>query len=85
MDEPKLYIEEPKRSFGATLSDEEYARAMQTFVLVCTDFVPIDRAARTVFLAKRVVHSTKGLWRFGGRQRAGETPVLRVSGLRNAN
>lgn len=72
MEEPKRYLEEPRRQFGGILSDNEYAKAMQTFILVCTDFVPIDRNNRTIYLAKRSVHSSKGIWRFGGRQRAGE-------------
>lgn len=73
MNEPKRYVEEPKRSFLGVLSDREYARAMQALILVCTDFVPVDRARRTMYLAKRVVQSAEGMWRFGGRQRSGET------------
>jgi len=73
MHEPRRYEEQPKRVFGGVLSDEAYANAITSFIIVCTDIVSIDREKKVFHLAKRIVHSAKGIWRFGGRQRAGET------------
>ena len=73
MNEPRFYSEEPKRSLGTFLDDDVYMRAVESLIIVCTDFVPVDRARRVIYLSKRIVHSARGVWRFGGRQRAGET------------
>lgn len=69
----KLYIEPPERTFGGLFSDEVYAEAIRGFVIDCTDFVTINRERRTLLLPKRIVESAEGIWRFGGRRRAGES------------
>lgn len=71
--EPKRYVESPARKMGGFLPEDVFVQAMAGFILVCTDFTAIDRTRRTLFLAKRVIQASRGVWRFGGRQKAGET------------
>ena len=72
--QPKRYVQEPAREFkGAFLPDDVYSQVLDSFVIVCTDFVAINRARRTFYLPKREIQASKGIWRFGGRQKAGET------------
>ncbi len=54
------------------LDDDEYARAITNFVIVCTDIVLVNRASRTIYLAKRCSKPMAGWWVIGGRTRAGE-------------
>ncbi|RJR13517.1 hypothetical protein C4585_01955 [Candidatus Parcubacteria bacterium] len=68
----KLYIEQPRPRLGGFLSDEVYGEAIGAFVIDCVDFVPVVRQRKIFCLAKRVVESAKGIWRFGGRRKAGE-------------
>jgi len=53
MKEPKLYIEQPERALGGFLTDDAYAEAIKSFIIVCTDFVAIDRKRGVFYLAKR--------------------------------
>lgn len=66
-------MQQPERALGGFLTDDAYAEAIQSFIIVCTDFVAVDRKRGVFYLAKRIVHSAEGIWLFGGRQRAGET------------
>lgn len=73
MDTPKRYTEAGTKLFKAVLlSDELYAQAIDAFIVVCTDFVPVNRTKKVIYLAKRSVQPARGVWRFGGRQRTGE-------------
>lgn len=54
------------------LPDEVYAQALESFVVVCTDVVPINRSRRTIYLARRAVKPMQGWWWIGGRMFAGE-------------
>jgi len=71
---PKRYVEEPKREFKRVFMDDKpFAEALGAFIVACTDFVPVNRSSRTIFLARRKIQAAKGIWRFGGRQLPGET------------
>ena len=54
------------------LSDDEYGRALQCFVPVCTDIVPIDTRRRIIYLAYRISKPMTGWW-IGGRMATHET------------
>lgn len=55
------------------LSDETYAEAIESFVIVCADVLFINRKNRSVLLlARRKVKPMQGLWLIGGRVFAGE-------------
>lgn len=71
---PKLYVEDSSHVYPKIhLSDEEYANAIQTLVVVCTDVVFIDRPKKTIYLARRASKPAQGWWWFiGGRSRVGE-------------
>lgn len=70
---PVLYREDNHRMERKFLSPEAYAEAIAAFVIDCTDAVIVDRAERTVYLAKRAVKPMRGIWRIGGRRLAGES------------
>lgn len=55
------------------LSDETYAEALTSFMVVCSDVVAIHPEHKTFYLAKRKIHAGKGPWMFGGRRRRFET------------
>ena len=55
------------------LSDEEYAKALQCFVPVCADIVPINSANKFIYLAKRKTKPMLGWWWIGGRMMPHET------------
>ncbi len=70
----KSYTEEGYQQIPPVrLSDEEYAKALQCFVPVCTDIVPIDRALQLIYLAKRKTKPMVGWWWTGGRMMPHET------------
>lgn len=55
------------------LTDDEYARAVQSGVFACADIFPISRSRRVIFLATRDSKPMTGLWGIGGRMSAAET------------
>lgn len=57
------------------LSDEAYAQALQVFVPLCADIVPINRAKRIFYLAPRRLKPMNGWWLIGGRMTPGETKI----------
>lgn len=61
------------------LEDEEYGRALDTFVKACVDAVIIRKSVNgmdwEMLLGKRNIEPYKNWWTFGGRMRAGETPL----------
>lgn len=73
---PKIYKEDPKFTMpGKFLSDEVYAQAMESFVVVCTDTIIINKKRKTFYLTKRSVYPLKTWWMVGGRMLAGENPL----------
>lgn len=54
--------------------DDTYLQIVGGMPLPCTDIIWVNPERRCMYLAWRVVHSTKGPWMFGGRQRRGEAP-----------
>lgn len=70
----KSYTEKGFQDIGKVfLTDEEYERALRTFVIMCTDIIIVDFAKRTIFLAKRKAKPIVGWWYVGGRMQATET------------
>lgn len=63
------------------LPDRAYGEALQCFVPVCTDIVPVDPKNRLIYLASRKSRPMTGLWWIGGRMRPGE--VLEDAAVRN--
>lgn len=87
---PSLFQEDPHHRFDPIrLTDDEYARAIATLVVVCTDIGIVDRKTNTIYLAQRKARPAKGWWWYiGGRSRVGETEIqsaqrcfLRETGL----
>jgi ADP-ribose pyrophosphatase YjhB (NUDIX family) len=79
---PLLHFYEGREGFQYTswpkppfLTDQEYGKAIQTFPVVCSDTIAVDPQLRGFWLAKRIVHSAKGPWGFGGRWMRGETHI----------
>jgi len=72
---PKLFVEHPGHVYYPLhLEEEEYARAIQSLVIVCTDIGIIDPESKTIYLARRALRAARGWWWFiGGRSRIGET------------
>lgn len=72
--QPRIYFEDPHFKMGRKfLSDETYAEAIESFVIVCADVLFINRANKSVLLlARRRVKPMQGLWLIGGRILAGE-------------
>lgn len=70
---PVLYREANHQMSRKFLDDATYARAIEAFVIDCTDAVIVDRRERVFYLAKRVVLPMKGIWVIGGRRFAGES------------
>ena len=54
------------------LPDDEYARALNTLVIVCIDIVIVDQKDK-ILLGKRQQEPHPDWWIIGGRMRAGET------------
>ncbi len=53
------------------LHDKEYGRALQRFIAVCADILPIDREKRLFYLALRTAKPLPGWWMIGGGIAAG--------------
>lgn len=72
---PKIYVEEPGHIYDPLrLEEAEYARAIQSLIVVCTDIGIIDSESKTIYLARRASRPANGWWWFiGGRSRIGET------------
>ncbi|MEK7107572.1 MAG: NUDIX hydrolase [Patescibacteria group bacterium] len=72
---PKLYVEQPGHVYQPLrLGEAEYAKAIQSLVVVCTDIGIIDPEAKTIYLARRKSRPASGWWWFiGGRCCVGET------------
>lgn len=54
------------------LPDDEYARSLDTFVIVCIDIVVVDPQGK-ILLGKRQQEPHPDWWIIGGRMRAGES------------
>ena len=74
---PKLYVEEPGKVYPPVrLEEAEYAKAIQSLIVVCTDIGIIDVNSETIYLARRASRPANGWWWFiGGRSRVGETEL----------
>lgn len=61
------------------LNDDEYGRALDTFVKACVDAVIVRKSENgmdwEMLLGKRNIEPYSNWWTFGGRMRAGETPL----------
>ena len=73
---PTRYIEDQKKRFRSRkLPQELYGRAIESFVVVCTDAVIINRKKKLFYLAKRKHKPMSGRHCFiGGRMLAFESP-----------
>ncbi len=71
------YIEDPDHVMDKVfLDDETYTKAIEAFIIVCTDAVIIDPVRRTFHLAKRRSKPAADVWWvIGGRRQAGEDPL----------
>lgn len=70
----KSYTEPGYQEIPKTyLSEEEYEKALRTFVLLCTDIVIVDKNKKTFYLAKRKHKPINNWWFIGGRMNATET------------
>jgi len=70
----QLYIEEGHKKMPRKFLDEKtYGEAIQAFVVVCADVVPINRERKTFYLIKRASKPIADWWQFGGRVFAGES------------
>ncbi len=75
-----LYVEDAHHQYPLKrLDDTAYADALAALVIVCTDALIIERATKTIFLAKRKVHPAPTWWPIGGRSRLGEVPEQSVA------
>jgi ADP-ribose pyrophosphatase YjhB (NUDIX family) len=74
---PPFFIEYTEPGFEKIapifLSDEDYSRALQTFVFATTDIVPVEKGGKTIYLAQRKAKPMSGLWWIGGRMQMSET------------
>src|SRR3989344_943209 len=70
---PKLYVEEPGKVYPPVrLEEAEYAKAIQSLIVVCTDIGIIDVNSETIYLARRASRPANGWWWFiGGGRRGG--------------
>lgn len=76
---PTTYREEGTPAFEPKfLPEKQYADALETFVLVCTDCVFIDRKNKKFYLMKRRAKPMAYWWLIGGRSFAGEEPLAAV-------
>lgn len=73
--EPELYIEKGFTGMGKVfLPDDEYARAIEAFIVTCADAIIVDRHAKKVYLPKRRSKPAQDLWWvIGGRRKTGIT------------
>lgn len=73
------YREDPNHTMPRKfLSPEVYSEALESLVIVCADAIIFNSERRTVFLAKRAIHSMKGWFTIGGRCFAGETETTSI-------
>ncbi len=63
------------------LSGEEYARALQSVVVACTDVLPYNKEERLIYLAHRQAKPMVGWWLIGGKMLPGDT--IEVSATKN--
>lgn len=70
----KSYTEPGYQEIPKTyLAEEEYEKALRTFVILCTDILPIDKERKVIYLAKRKHKPINYWWFIGGRMSANET------------
>lgn len=55
------------------LTEEVYRAAMTSLIIVCVDVLLINKARKSVYLAKRIVDPLPIRWMIGGRLRKGES------------
>lgn len=70
------YAQNPRRRIKLVrLPKNVYDQAMQSFIVVCTDVVFVNRKRKTIFLAYRNAKPASNQWWYvGGRRFAGEDP-----------
>lgn len=74
--EPILYTEEGFPGINKVfLSDDEYARALETFIVACADAMIVDRRAKKVYLSKRRAKPMQDTWWVIGGRRAPGVPA----------
>ena len=73
--EPVIYIEKDFTGMEKVfLPDDEYARAIEAFIVTCVDTVIVDRHTKKVYLPKRRSKPAQDLWwMIGGRRKTGIT------------
>lgn len=71
--EPVLYVEKDFAGIEKVfLTNDEYARAIEAFIVTCADTIIIDRHAKKVYLPKRRSKPAQDLWwMIGGRRKTG--------------
>ena len=73
MQRPTTYIEDPSIAMQPVrLSDGDFAAAMESFTIVGTDVLFVNRTNQTIYLAQRIALPLQGFWMIGGRMFAGE-------------
>lgn len=66
---PNIYVEDPDHKMEKPeLSNEVYAQAIQSMIIVCTDAVIVDMGQQAIYLAERATKPMQGLWWIGGRR-----------------
>ena len=72
-EEPSIYREPGfQRMEKQFLTNEEYARAIETFIVTCADTIITDKTAKCVYLAKRRSKPLRDMWwMIGGRRQPG--------------
>jgi len=76
----RRYIEEGHKKMPRKfLPDKAYGEAIEAFVVVCADVVPINRERRTFYLTKRSSKPIQGWWELGGKIFAGEPEEEAIS------
>src|SRR3989344_5904995 len=73
--DPVIYIEKDFTGMEKVfLPDDEYARAIEAFIVTCVDTVIVDRHTKKVYLPKRRSKPAQDLWwMIGGRRKTGIT------------
>jgi ADP-ribose pyrophosphatase YjhB (NUDIX family) len=74
--EPIVYTEEGFNGMGEVfLPDDEYARAIEAFIVPCVDILIVDPNHTKAYLAYRIAKPLQNAWWFiGGRRVAGVVP-----------
>ena len=71
----RSYTDDGYQSYPSIrLSDEEYAKSLQCFVIACADILPINLEKKTIYLASRNIKPKKGWWWIGGRMMPHDLP-----------